>query len=74
MAVRRVRHLRGQATDYQALEPSLWFTIEQNNIRGKVNAIARTRFMTDVEPVINADKGALIARLYGKPTRNRSKE
>jgi hypothetical protein len=46
----------------------LWLLVESSNIRGKLEALIATRFMTDAQPVINTDTRALIDRLY--PSRN----
>jgi hypothetical protein len=39
--------------------------IESNNIRGKVEGMMTTRFMTDAQPILEMDRATLIARLYG---------
>jgi glycosyltransferase involved in cell wall biosynthesis len=63
--LRRIRLAAGKVTPYQAAVPLLWFLIESNCIRGKLQGIVATRLMTDAEPVFEMDSASLIARLYG---------
>ncbi len=62
--IRRVRLATGRATHFQAMAPGLWLLIESSNIRGKLEGLIATRFMTDVQPVLNLDAEVLIPRLY----------
>jgi glycosyltransferase involved in cell wall biosynthesis len=62
--VRQVRLATGRATPYEAAVPRLWFWIESSNIRGKLEGLIETRFMTDAEPVLNMESEILIARLF----------
>ena len=68
IVIRQVRLRLGRATPYEAVVPRLWLLVESSNIRGKLEALIATRFMTDAQPVINTDTRALIDRLY--PSRN----
>jgi hypothetical protein len=61
----QVRLATGRATPYQAALPQLWFLIESNCIRGKLEALVATRFMTDARPILEMDRAKLIDRLYG---------
>jgi len=63
--IRRVRLAIGRATPYQAAVPKLWFLIESNNIRGKLEGLVATHFMTDARGVFNAEADKMIARFYG---------
>jgi cellulose synthase/poly-beta-1,6-N-acetylglucosamine synthase-like glycosyltransferase len=65
MAVRQVRLTTGRATPYEAAVPRLWFLIESNNIRGKIEGLIMTRFMRDAQPILEMDRATLIERLYG---------
>lgn len=67
MLVRQVRRMRGKATDFEVLEPYLWLLIEQSNIRGKLNALYKTRLMKDATQILQSDKEPMIKKLYGKP-------
>jgi glycosyltransferase involved in cell wall biosynthesis len=62
--IRRVRLATGRATPYQAVVPGLWLLVESNNIRGKLEGLIATRFMTDTRPVLNLEADVLIPRLY----------
>ena len=64
MVVNQIRRLRGQASAAQAAAPQLWWVIESNNIRGKLEALLATRLMTDPQPVLGMDSDRLIARLF----------
>jgi hypothetical protein len=55
----------GRATPYEAAVPGLWLLIESSNIRGKIEGLVMTRFMTDAQPILEMDRATLIARLYG---------
>jgi GT2 family glycosyltransferase len=63
--VRQLRRMMGRATAYQAATPGLWFLIESNNIRGKLEGLIATRFMTTAQSVFEMDPAELITRLYG---------
>jgi glycosyltransferase involved in cell wall biosynthesis len=65
IAIRQIRLMNGRATPYEALEPRLWFLIESNNIRGKIEGLWLTRLMTDVQPFLKEDTAKMITRLYG---------
>jgi glycosyltransferase involved in cell wall biosynthesis len=67
--LRQLRRWAGRATSYEAVVPQLWFMIESNNIRGKLEGLAATRLMTDARPALGRDAGQMIARLYGGPSR-----
>jgi cellulose synthase/poly-beta-1,6-N-acetylglucosamine synthase-like glycosyltransferase len=62
--IRRIRLLLGRATPYDAAFPLLRFMIESNNIRGKLDAFVRTRFMTDTEGVLKHDPNVFIDSFY----------
>ena len=62
--LRRARLAAGRATPYQAAVPGLWLLIESNNIRGKLEGLVATRFMTDAQPVLDMDAQALIERFF----------
>ncbi len=63
--LRQVRLATGRATPYQAAVPRLWFLIESSCIRGKLEGLVATRFMTDARPILDTDRADLIDRLYG---------
>lgn len=63
--VQQGKKLAGKATPYDAAVPGLWFLIESNNIRGKIEGLWMTRFMRDAQPILDMDRAALIERLYG---------
>jgi glycosyltransferase involved in cell wall biosynthesis len=67
-AIRQFRLAAGRATPYQAAVPKLWFVIESSNIRGKLEGMAATRLMTNVQPALDAKPETLIARFF--PSRN----
>ncbi len=54
----------GRATPYEAAVPRLQWLIETNNIRGKFEALVATRLMSDIQPVLQAEPGLLIARYF----------
>jgi glycosyltransferase involved in cell wall biosynthesis len=62
--LRQVRLRAGRATPYQAALPGLWLLIESNSIRGKVEGLIATRFMTDARPALNTRAEDLIARFF----------
>jgi glycosyltransferase involved in cell wall biosynthesis len=62
--LRQVWLSTGRATPYQAAVPKLWFLIESNNIRGKLEGLVATRFMTDAQPALNTEAEVLITRLF----------
>jgi glycosyltransferase involved in cell wall biosynthesis len=62
--LRQARLRAGRATPYQAVVPGLWFLIESNNIRGKIEGLIATRFMTDARPALNMRAEDLIARFF----------
>jgi glycosyltransferase involved in cell wall biosynthesis len=65
MAIRKVRLATGRATPYEAAVPGLWFLIESSNIRGKLEGLVMTRFMTNAQPILEMDRATLVAHLYG---------
>jgi len=65
MGVRRIRLTTGRATPYEAAVPGLWFLIEWNNIRGKIDGLIATRLMKDPQIATETDRVPLITRLYG---------
>lgn len=66
VAAHKVRYVVGHSSDYDVIRPQLWFLIESNNVRGKLEALAATRFMKDAQPILKMDREVLIERLYGK--------
>lgn len=44
--------------------PKLWFLIESNNIRGKLEGLIATRFMTDPKLALDMEAAVLIDRLF----------
>lgn len=55
----------GKMSLSEAAEPYLWFLIESNNIRGKVEALRATRFMTEGRSVFQEKRDEFINRFYG---------
>jgi glycosyltransferase involved in cell wall biosynthesis len=62
--LRRIRLAAGRITPYQAAVPGLWMLIESSNIRGKLEGLVATRFMTDAQLALNTEAEVLIARLF----------
>lgn len=60
----RFRLATGRVTPYQAAVPALWFLIESSNILGKLEGLVATRFMSDVQPVLNIEAEVLISRFF----------
>ena len=56
----------GKKSLSEAAEPYLWFLIESNNIRGKLEALRATRFMTDGRSVFQEKRDEFINRFYGQ--------
>ncbi len=52
--LRRIRLGLGRSSQYDALVPWLWLRIESSNLRGKVEGLLDTRFMTDASQVMNS--------------------
>lgn len=63
-AIRRWRLARGEITPYEAMVPLLAFLRESANIRGKLEGLWATRFMSDAEPALNLEAGRMIGRLF----------
>jgi glycosyltransferase involved in cell wall biosynthesis len=63
--IRQARLAAGRTTPYQAAAPQLWLLIEGSCIRGKLEALVATRFMTDAQPALEMERAALIERFYG---------
>ncbi len=62
--LRRVRLIGGRATRYQAETPKLWLLAESSNLRGKIEAMLATRFMTDAQHALGQDTQQLIGQFY----------
>ncbi len=62
--LRQFRLALGKTTHYQATVPQLWFLIEWNNIRGKIEGLFATRFMTDAQPALQLKSDVLLTRLF----------
>jgi glycosyltransferase involved in cell wall biosynthesis len=62
--LRQVLLTAGRSDLYQAAVPQLWFLIESSNIRGKVEGLIATRFMTDARSALNIESEVLITRLF----------
>jgi len=62
--LRQVRLATGQATAYQAAVPWLWLLIEGSNVRGKLEGLIATRFMTDAQPALDMAAETLIRRFF----------
>ena len=66
MAYRTFLLTLGKKSLPDAAEPYLWFLIESNNIRGKIEALRATRFMTDDRSVFRERRNEFINRFYGQ--------
>jgi glycosyltransferase involved in cell wall biosynthesis len=55
----------GRIDSYQASVPWLWYLVERRNIRGKIEAMIATSWMTGTQKVRNQDVDTLIATFYG---------
>ena len=62
--IRQARRAAGRATRYEVAVPGLWLLIESSNIRGKLEGLLTTRFMTDARPALNMKAETLIARFF----------
>jgi glycosyltransferase involved in cell wall biosynthesis len=62
--IRQIRYKRGKATEYQAVAPRLWFLIESNNVRGKIEGILATRFMRDAQGILKKDPTEYVDRFF----------
>lgn len=62
--LRKVRRMRGVATEYQAETPKLWLLAETSNLRGKLDALAATRYMTNAQRALGMDTQQLITQFY----------
>jgi glycosyltransferase involved in cell wall biosynthesis len=63
--IRQARLATDRTTPYQAAVPQLWLLIEGNCVRGKLEALVATRFMTDAQPALEMERATLIERFYG---------
>jgi glycosyltransferase involved in cell wall biosynthesis len=63
--IRQARLATGRTTPYQAAVPQLWLLIEGSCVRGKLEALVATRFMTDARPALGMERATLIERFYG---------
>lgn len=64
VALRKLRQATGRATAYQAEAPKLWLLAESSNLRGKVEGLLATRFMTDAQHALGRDPQQLIGKFY----------
>ncbi|MBI3243379.1 MAG: glycosyltransferase [Chloroflexi bacterium] len=62
--LRQTRLMLKQINRYEATAPALWFLIESNNVRGKLDALFATRFMTDARPILQTEAAILITRYF----------
>jgi glycosyltransferase involved in cell wall biosynthesis len=62
--LRTTRRVLGRATYAEAEHPLLWLLAESNNILGKLDAVVRTRGMTDARPVLAMRPEILIDRFF----------
>jgi glycosyltransferase involved in cell wall biosynthesis len=60
----RIRLARGHATIFQAASPKLWLLAESSNLRGKLEGLWATRFMSDAAPALKSDPGQLVDRYF----------
>jgi len=64
IGLRQFRLALGKTTHYQASVPKLWFLIEWNNVRGKIEGLFATRFMTDAQPALQLKTDVLLTRFF----------
>ncbi len=62
--LRRMRLASGKITSYEASAPELWFLIESNNLRGKIEALVATRGMRDPVGALHLDAAHFIQQYY----------
>lgn len=62
---RSILYRQGRIDSYQASIPGLWYLIERRNIRGKIEGMLATNWMTGYQKVQNQDIDATIATFYG---------
>lgn len=64
IVLRRLRYRSGKLTLEEAAMPKLWLLVESSNIRGKLEAIWATRFMSQVEGAWLQSSETYIRRFY----------
>ena len=62
--LRQARRAAGRSTAYEAAVPILWLLIESSNVRGKLEGLIATRFMTDAQPALDMTAETLIKRFF----------
>jgi len=62
--LRWTRFVRGRITAYEATIPWLWLLAESSNIRGKLEGLVATRFMTDIRPALSMKAELFIQRMF----------
>ena len=62
--LRGVRLARGRVNTYEATVPWLWFLAESSNIRGKIEGLFATHFMTNSQAALNIRADAFIQRMF----------
>lgn len=62
--LRGMRLVCGRITAYEATTPWLWFLAESSNIRGKLEGLVATRFMTDTRPALSMKAELFIQRMF----------
>ncbi len=62
--LRGIRLARGRITAYEATIPWLWLLAESSNIRGKLEGLVATRFMTDTRPALSMKADMFIERMF----------
>lgn len=62
--VRRLRQAAGRETEYGALVPLLWLLIEASNLRGKLEALWATGWMSQTEALMAEDRSLYLQRYY----------
>lgn len=62
--LRRVRLARGRVTPYEANVPWIWLLAESSNIRGKIEGLIATHFMTNSQAAFNIQAETFIRRMF----------
>lgn len=62
--LRAVRYARGRVNAYEATVPWLWFLVESSNIRGKIEGLIATHFMTNSQAALNIHPDTFIQRMF----------
>ncbi len=62
--LRRIRFYMGKASRYEAAYPLIWLNIESSNLRGKLEGLVATRFMTDGRSFMQIGRDNLMERFY----------